>query len=132
MRRSSIAFRFCLSCQVGDGSTVVGDVIRPRRVCSGESTCRISANGSNGPGTNGRSSKPLGNGGRISPSIVVGGNCDTRLNKRKDIFFHEANLILHLEPSEQWMKVIVYLLSVKDHLKKKLIEKKSMMILKRT
>jgi hypothetical protein len=118
LRRSSIAFRFCLSCQVGDGSTVVGDFIRPRRVCGGESTCRISANGSNGPGTNGRSSKPLGNGGRISPSIVGGGNCDTRLNKRKDIFFHGKHLISHLEPLEQWMKVIVYLLSVKDHLKK--------------
>jgi hypothetical protein len=79
LRRSSMAFRFCLSCQVGDGSTGIADVIRPRRVCNGESTCRVSV----GSGTNGRSSKALGNGGRISPSLVVGGNCDTRFTQRE-------------------------------------------------
>ncbi len=77
-----MAFRFCLSCQVGDGSTGIADVIRPRRVCNGESACRTSVIGS---GTNGRSSNPLSNGGRISPPLVVGGNCDTRF-KRKIYF----------------------------------------------
>jgi hypothetical protein len=87
LRISSIAFRFCLSCQVGDGSTGVADVIRPRRVvCNGDNGCRISFNGSIGGGINGKSSKPLGNGGRIPPSLVVGGNSDTRLKKR-NIFY---------------------------------------------
>ena len=78
-----MAFCFCLSCHVGDGSTGIADVIRPRRVCNGESACRTSEAGSVGPGTNGRSSKPLGNGGRISPSLVVGGNCETRFTNKK-------------------------------------------------
>jgi hypothetical protein len=79
-----MAFRFCLSCQVGDGSTGVVNVARPcRPVCNGENGCRISINGSDGAGTNGRSSKPLGNGGRISPSLVRGGNSDTRFKKKR-------------------------------------------------
>ena len=69
-----IAFCFCLSCNVGDGSTEIAEAIRPRRVCNGESACRISVIGSGGPGTNGRSSKPLGKGGRISPPLMVGGS----------------------------------------------------------
>ena len=74
VRRSLIAFCFCLSCNVGDGSTETAEVIRPRRVCNGESACRTSVIGSDRLGTNGRSSKALGNGGRISPPLVVGGS----------------------------------------------------------
>jgi hypothetical protein len=82
-----MAFRFCLSCQVGDGSIGVVNVTRPfRPVCKGENGCRISINGSDGAGTNGRSSKPLGNGGRISPSLVRGGNSDTRFKKKRKRF----------------------------------------------
>ena len=81
-----MAFCFCLSCQVGDGSTDSADASRPRRVCGGESAGRISVIGSDGPGTSGRSSKPLGNGGRKSPPLVVGGNWETRL-KEGDKFY---------------------------------------------
>ncbi len=93
LRISSIAWRFCLSCQVGDGSTGVILVVRPRRfVCNGENGCRISPNGSNGGGgTNGRSSKALGNGGRISPSLVVGGNWDIRWKKRNIVYLIEGH-----------------------------------------
>lgn len=75
LRRSSMAFCFCLSCQVGDGSTDLGAVNRPRRVvCKGESGCRTSISGSVSGAIKGISSNPLGNVGRGPPSIADTGN----------------------------------------------------------
>lgn len=79
LRSSSIALRFCLSCQVGDGSTDVAAWIRPRRdVCKGDIGWRRSFNGSEGGATNGISSKPLGNGGKTSPPKMGTGNWEAR------------------------------------------------------